>query len=311
MIEVILDASQLEAIERCPHLWFLDHHCNLTSVRTNPALSTGTFHHEINRFYYSADVKLRSDAFVETAKFAHSLSIATQMNDYFHKAGVRSIKWPAVNAEPKFHVDRSLAGLIKWREEDDTSEVIAVEKGFSTLLYEDSTRRYILEGMIDLVSIEKRMGLTVTDHKTQSRFYDKYEYNHQALNYLSFTGAEYFRYNYIGLQDNVGANTFRREIWKPAPGMINQWRKDVFGTFDEVYNILKEVETYKNIAGVNVAGLKIENMGSAFRRRRHGCQGQFGICQFHKLCEVPDGSKWKPVVLTAYKQKEQVWKAWS
>lgn len=311
MIEVILDASQLETIERCPHLWFLDHHCNLTSVRTNPALSTGTFHHEVNRFYYSAPVKQRSDAFAETAKFARNLATATQMNDYFRETGVRSIKWPAVNADPKFHADRSLAGLIKWREEDDASEVVAVEKGFSTLLYEDSTRRYILEGMIDLVSIEKRMGLTVTDHKTQSRFYDKYEYNHQALNYLSFTGANYFRYNYIGLQDEIGPNTFRREIWKPAPGMIDQWKIDIRPTFDAVYNILTQTYEVENLAKTEGQSFDVSKMGILFPRRRHGCQGQFGVCQFHKLCEVPDGSKWKPVVLTAYKQKEQIWKAWS
>lgn len=212
---------------------------------------------------------------------------------YLTSLGVKAIDAPAVRAAPKFHIDRLKAYLINNMAEDDISEIIAVEQGFSTLLYEDSDRRYILEGMIDLITIEPKTKLTVTDHKTQSRFYDKYGYNHQALNYLAFTGAEYFRYNYIGLQDKQGDNTFRRPIFKPRPGMLEQWKRDVKRTFDELAR-------YVEIGGA-----------AAFPRRRSACDTKFGVCQFHKICEEPDGSKWIPTILTAYHEKENKWRAWS
>jgi hypothetical protein len=194
-------------------------------------------------------------------------------------------------------------------EEDDMCEIIAVEKGFSTLLYESTERRYILEGTIDLVTIERSTGLTITDHKTQSRFYDKYAYNHQAMNYLSFTQADYFRYNYIGLQDKQNENTFRRPIWKCPPGMLGQWQRDVRKTFDMVHDQLIKLNWLRS--DDNYISLQPEDIG-AFARSRATCDGKFGICQFHKICEVPDNSKWQPIVIeSAYKPKEEKWKAWS
>jgi hypothetical protein len=192
--------------------------------------------------------------------------------------------------------------------EDDTSEILAVEQGFSTLLYEDEDRRYILEGVIDVLSRETQTGLTVTDHKTQSRFYDKYEYCHQALNYLSFTGADYFRYNYIGLQDKEGPNTFRRVIFKPVEGMLGQWKKDVLRTFHSLYGMIKDIG-YEDIFGASK--LVQIGMGPNFPRRRAACHTQFGNCQFHRICETPDDHPLLPNVYTAYKEKEDRWRAWS
>lgn len=185
-------------------------------------------------------------------------------------------------------------------------EIIAVEKGFSWLLYEDSTRRYILEGMIDLVSKKKPTGFTVTDHKTQSRLYDKYEYNHQALNYLNFTGASYFEYNYIGLQQESGINTFRRPIFKPAAGMLEQWKQDVKLTFDEMYSMVNNLGTR-----VVIPGSKYNPPDSLFfPRRRSSCTTQFGTCAYHKRCQVPDNSKFVQIAESAYKEKDKRWIAW-
>ena len=284
MIEVILDASQLEVVEACPYKWYLDHIQNLTTKRTNPNLSTGSFYHEVLKFYYSAGSRPLSNGLADTIRFASQHAL--------------SCKAPEVRKDPKFHLDRLRSYFITNLAEDDTSEIIAVEKGFSTLLYEDSNVRYILEGTIDLVSIERSTGLTVTDHKTQSRTYDKYEYNHQAMNYLAFTGAKYFRYNYIGLQDKQNENTFRRPIFIPSPGMLDQWKLDVRNTFDAVAKMMQDT-------GLGLPAVK------AFPRRRAACDTKFGVCQFHKICETPDNHPLLPSVYTAYKQKEERWKAWA
>lgn len=281
MLEIILDASQIEQFESCNYKWYLDQTRNLTSKQTNPALSTGTFYHEVLKRYYSSAVASPPCSAGIRKAVDYAVELAT---------GPLASQWPKVAKDPKFHLDRLKAYLINHMWEDDASKIIAVEKGFSYILFEDTERRFILEGMIDLVTIEPGTGLTVTDHKTQSRFYDKYAYNHQALNYLNFTGANYFRYNYIGLQDAINANTFRRPIFKPHPDMLEQWKKDVLKTFQRMEWCLRE---------------------AGFARSRTSCDGKFGVCQFHKICETPDDSKWIPTILTAYKEKENKWRAWS
>jgi hypothetical protein len=293
LVEITLDASQLEAFEPCPHKWYLDHKLSLTSVVTNPNLSTGTWYHEVLKFYYQTALDKKaapSENLKGTVAFAQTLIVTTEVTPELAALGVRSVDWPAVRKDPKFHLDRLKAYLIANIDWDDSLEIVAVEKGFSTILYEDAISRYILEGMIDLVAIAPKMGLVVIDHKTQSRHYGKYGYNHQALNYLSFTGASYFLYNYIGLQDSVSATTFRKELFRPYPGMLKQWREDVKNSFMEMEHYLGS---------------------SSFPRRRSACQTKFGVCQFHKLCEFPQNSPQQVVVLSHYKEKEKKWKAWA
>ena len=293
MIEVILDASQIEVFEACPRKWYYDYVLNLTTKHPNPALSTGSYYHEVLKFYYSNKLALRG-----------ALLLAQELAN-----GIQSIKWPAVAADPKFHFERIKNYLMKYRDDDEADEVIAVEQGFSTLLYEDDSRRYILEGMIDWIGNRKHMGLTIRDHKTQSRAYEKYEINHQVFNYMSFTGANYFEYNYIGLQDSIGADTFRRLIYKPHPGMLAQWRLDVKRTFDHMFTYLTDMEYFDGIseATYNKATIKAER----FPRRRAACDTKFGICQFHHICQVPDDSKFVPLVMGKYKKKDEIWRAWN
>lgn len=294
MREVILDASQIKEFETCPRKWYNDNVLNLTTVHPNEALSTGSWFHEVLKLYYSLTK--------EKPPASNHIKQAVDYAVHLATSPLEAIKWPRVRKDPKFHVDRLRAYLITHMCEDDTSEIVAVEKGFSTLLYEDIERRYILEGMIDMVSIERHLGLTVTDHKSQSRAYEKYWNNHQVFNYLSFTGASYFRYNYIGQQEKQNDQTFRRPIFKPHPGQLAQWRKDVLRTFDQMYDLLVREESMRH------SQLEID---INYPKRITSCQTKFGVCQFHKLCELPDNSEWRPVVLKAYKPKDIAWKAWS
>lgn len=295
MLEIILDASQIEAFERCPKLWYYNYVLNLEMAHPNPALSTGTYYHEILKYYYSNKLDLRG-----------ALLMAQDLAN-----GVQNAKWPTVGKEPQFHYERIKNYLIKYRDDDELDEVIAVEQGFSTLLYEDSDRRYILEGQIDWIGTRKHMGLTIRDHKTQSRAYEKYEINHQVFNYMSFTGANYFEYNYIGLQDKISDATFRRLIYRPHPGMLDQWKRDVKKTFDQMYEYKAEIADKQQDAYLSEENPDEVDVGEAFPRRRAACDGKFGICQFKHICQVPDNSQWVPLVMSKYKQKDMAWKAWN
>lgn len=283
MIEIILDASQIEVIETCPRKWYYDTILNLTTRSENPALSTGSFYHSVLEFYYrnySDPARLR-----ETFEFA--------------KSNIHTVA--SVAADPEFHLERIKQYLIRWAAEE--VEVVAVEKGFSQLLYEDSERRYILEGMIDLVYRSKGL-LWVRDHKTQSRDYDKYPYCHQALNYLLATKADYFEYNYIGLQKNIGPNTFRHsDPFKAGPGVLDQWKLDVKSVFDSVarFTVAAESHWIDTVPDERIA----------YPKQRTSCQTKFGLCQFHKICEVPETDPLFNVTLSAYKRKERKWKPWA
>lgn len=278
VVEVILDASQIETFEACEYKWHFDHERNLTTPHPNPALSTGSYFHECLKFYYSQPQPL-GNHIKPALEYARKLAIDPGHNR----------KWPEVRKDPKFYWERFRAYIFNWLHEDEQIEIIAVEKGFSYLLYEDTERRYILEGIIDLVAVKPRQGLVVIDHKTQSRFYDKYDFSHQPLNYFNFCQPDYFEYNYIGLQDNISDNTFRRDIVKYGPGVLEQWKRDVFKTFQH----FEECQRKKN-----------------YPRRRAACKGQFGLCQFHRRCEVPDDSPLVQVIESYYVQKEQKWRAW-
>lgn len=296
MMEIILDASQIETFESCPKKWFYSYVQNLTTKHPNTALSTGSWLHEALNHYYTEIQRGRSPHM----QIRHTLEYARSLTE-----GNAGRRWPRVRAEPQFHLERLKAYLFHWLNEDSNMEVIAVEKGFSYLLYEDDDRRYILEGMIDLVTHKPRMGLTVTDHKTQSRAYEKYFYNHQAMNYLIATGAAYFEYDYIGWQKEINENTFDRPIWAAPPDILDQWKLDVRLVFDQMYNMRYRPEYGKYQLGEDM------RVGD-FPRRRNSCQTKFGICEFHSICQVPDSSSWQPVVIQSkYTQKDERWKAWS
>lgn len=295
MIEVILDASQLEVVEKCPYNWFLSYIKHLEVAHPNRALSTGSFFHEALKFYYEKGQPL-SNHIRDTLLYAKELALGPQRN-----------KWPEVAKDPKFFLVRLKEYLYRWLPEDEGIELIGVEKGFSWLLYEDANYRFIAEGMIDLVSRKNATGLTVTDHKTQSRYYEKYEFNHQVLNYLSFTKANYFEYDYIGLQDKVGINTFFRPIFKAPDGMCEQWKEDVIHTFYDVGNMLRNWDDYCKDTPVG----EDKHPSFFFPRKRSACTTQFGTCQFHKICQVHDNSKFQIATFSHYKEKDQQWKAWS
>jgi hypothetical protein len=101
------------------------------------------------------------------------------------------------------------------------------------------------------------------------------------------------------LQKEINKETFRRELYKPHPGMLEQWKTDIMRVFDEMNNYI-----------ITHAVEKPTYVEKAFPRRRTNCQTKFGVCQFHHICSVPDTSKFQNSVRQKYTQKEEKWQAW-
>lgn len=311
MIEIILDASQLETFETCPRKWYYSYKQNLIPNVAHRAFGIGSYYHEVLALYYSLplgplhynNIPESKDiykhqlakygvisSFAERIRATIDFSINTEL---LNKFGIKDLD------EQKFHRRRIFDYLSKYEDEDQAIEVIAVEQGFSWLLYEDSSRRYILEGKIDFVGKGRPYDLFVMDHKTQSRFDDRWEMNHQVMNYMSFTKANYFIYNYIGLQEKLPINGMRRMIYKPHPGMLEQWQKEVKETFDQMFHyiLMNSIVNKEN--------------DICYPRRRAACDAsKYGLCAYHKLCSVPDESPFKLTVFSGYKEKEEKWSAW-
>lgn len=287
MIEIILDASQIEIFEACPRKWYYSYVLNLVPHVPYSPFDIGSYYHECLRHYYTS---LRTYRNSSAILFQSIINFAKDDN-LFTKYNINGME------NRLFHIKRLISYLNKYEDEDYTMDIIAIEQGFSYLLYEDNNRRYILEGKIDLVYNDPITKLTVMDHKTQARKSDRWEFNHQVCNYLNFTKANYFVYNYIGLQDSLPKDGLRREIYKPAEGMLDQWLTEVKLTFDQMYDYL-------------INGTKPDEYDMP--RRRSACDSsKYGLCQYHKLCSVPDGSQWVEVVKSAYKEKDEVWRPWS
>lgn len=319
MIEIILDASQLEVFEACPRKWYYSYIRNLVPIKSHQSFNIGSYYHEVFALFYSLplgpshykDLPITKDLWKTwLAKIGIEKDFNTRLKiavDFAaHDALLKKYNIRDLDAQ-KFHRKRIVDYLYKWISEDEQTEVIAVEQGFTWLLYEDSGRRFLLEGKIDFVGRNNKYGLFVMDHKTQSRFDDRFEFNHQVCNYMSHTKANYFVYNYIGLQDKLPKEGLRRIIYKPHPGMLDQWKFEVMQTFQQMYHYrdqLAEHEDYRIYLEI------FENL--VYPRRRAACDAsKYGLCAYHKLCSVPDDSKWVKVVESAYKEKDEKWRAWT
>jgi hypothetical protein len=162
------------------------------------------------------------------------------------------------------------AYALNWKGRD--WEPIAVEKGFSKIIYEDDENLFVWEGRPDLVAKEPHSGpdlvtpingeLIVCDHKTQGRANSIYQFNNQSRGYLWATGATKFAYNYITFTKTA---QFRREVFPFTPAQIEDWRQS----------------TIEWLFRVKEAKLKAKFLPS------WNCSTIYGPCEFHRICEQP------------------------
>lgn len=171
--------------------------------------------------------------------------------------------------DDRVHIATRLMGYFnKYRTEK--YKIIAVEKGFTKTIYEDSNVLFVYSGKPDVVMDFGAPFYTgPMDHKSEGRKNDLYEFNNQMLGYCWSTNAHFGMYNYIGLQkDAKDGDVFRREPFIFTKGQIEQWKNDTIGWFFRAMQ-----------AQVNRRFLRSWN-----------CQGQYGVCEMHTICEAPTAS---------------------
>jgi len=144
----------------------------------------------------------------------------------------------------------------------DWKDILAVERGFSKLLYEDENNLFVYEGRPDLICKGRNQKIGI-DHKHQSMKYSIYEHNNQAIGYCWGLELDHFIYNYIKFTKD---DWFRRTVHKFTPSQIDQWKND---TIEWFFRIKRSISN------------------RSFIRNRSACQSKFGICEYHEICEQP------------------------
>lgn len=146
--------------------------------------------------------------------------------------------------------------------------VIGVEVPFSIILYEDAEKIFILEGRIDLLSVNAA-GPVFIDHKTQGKVSNLYERKIQFLCYALATGYEQGAINYFGLQQKYVEGVSLRQKFFHIP-------KSYVAMFKEY--LISEV--YSKIYAAHTTGY--------FSRNLNSCSGpdEKRPCEFSQICEM-------------------------
>ena len=171
----------------------------------------------------------------------------------------------------------------------ESYRIVAVEKGFSKILYEDDYVLYIYEGKPDLVvDFGHNLGIGPIDHKSESMKREIYPFNNQIMGYCWAMESKIAMYNYIGLQNNSqDGEVLRRTTLTFSESQIEQWRQD---TIQWYHRILKSINSRTFIRSWN-------------------CQSMYSICQFSDVCEMPTENGKLVKIKNLFKEREP-YKSW-
>lgn len=289
-----LDASQFKQYMTCSQSWYYSYQENLRLQTTDTeAMDKGTLVHNLMDIYYNL---------IAQSPNCNKNDAAEGAIEFFKKSKVvESMGFP--QDTEKFIVARFAQYLFFYGNNDFTpilaGGVPSVELGFSKILYENDDVCFIVEGRIDLIA---RLGdqLVFIDHKTESQAGDLYSYKPQFRTYAWATGLKYGGVNYFGMQKEVGAKTFRRQIIEFPEHIVEEWRLKMLSIFWEISISFQD----KDLCDT-------KNIEYKYRRNLASCAGPYEKhpCQFTHLCETKDNEMRENIKQFKYKVSEP-WQPW-
>jgi PD-(D/E)XK nuclease superfamily len=194
------------------------------------------------------------------------------------------------NEDDALHIASRLMGYFsKYREEN--LPVIAVEKGFSKILYEDSHVLFVYSGRPDLVVDygTPGPGIGPMDHKSESRENDIFYFNNQFIGYCWAINAHYGQVNYIGLQkDKKDNEVLRRTSFSFTTAQIERWRND---TIEWYHKVLWARRNKKFLRSWN-------------------CSGKYGTCLYSSLCTSGSRNEELIKIKRDFRKLDQPYKSW-
>jgi len=251
-VNIVMDMSQYDLFLLCNQRFYNSHKLHKGLPTKAAQLDRGTLVHVGAEFYYEG------------------IRQGMQYQDCVNTA-LMKIKEASVissDLEPE-QVNRVIEVMEEyfdhWRFQDQTFQIIEVEKSFLKLLYEDDEVRIHLAGKIDLLISDNRYTNKPMDHKSRDKRHPVPRLSNQFRCYCWATESNYLEINYIGFQTSLKAEEkFIRTPFTVDPFKIEQWKSNV------VHNIFKYLEC-------EATGIWPMNETS--------CDKYFRECEFMDVCD--------------------------
>lgn len=201
--------------------------------------------------------------------------------------------------DPRLQTDFSLLLIQKFTEycnyyRDDNIIPVAIEQGFSRVIYQDKHHLFIYEGRPDFIGYSRKdhlKKLFARDHKTESIRKDLLQFNNQFMGYCWYLKSLIFEVDYIGLQKSrEPKDAFKRSILVYSPRQIREWRQNTIAWF---FRILECREQYRNI---------LKSLSS--------CNSKYGRCKFYDVCNASSPTKRERILTEKFTIREEPWSAW-
>ena len=192
------------------------------------------------------------------------------------------------------HIATRLKGYFnKYRSEP--YKVIAVEQGFSKILFEDENVKFIYSGRPDLVvDFGNGAGIGPIDHKSESQKRDLREFQNQFIGYCWGLGVNTGMINYIGLQPRP-KNTreemlevLRRSAFTFSNDQIRRWLED---TTAWCHRIMRAIVNQKYLRSWN-------------------CDGMYSRCLYYSICSSRNPAEELINIKTNYERNLEPYRSW-
>jgi len=272
-ITLSADNSQIKMYTKCPYEWYLSKICNLQKKGPiNKNLDKGSIFHCLLDFYY------KRIALGESRSAAYQSSVHLFQQGYKEKL----IPTDLTKEELLFLLDRFYAYHSYWSLNNDYRPAVIdgvpqVEIGFSVPLLDNATCLYVSAGFF-------------VDHKSQSRTYEYYNFDSQWLTYGLAVGCTKCVTNYVGLQQKIDQNTFRRVANTFSLEKLLQYKQYLIDTF---HRMAYDLQRRK------------------FRKEFTACARDWGkVCQYADIDEQTDPEGQLITINTFYTTEKERFEPW-
>lgn len=271
---LILDSQQLSGIQSCEYYFDLNFNQQLVPNIERAAFSRGKIIHDLFYLFYKSKIN------------RHPYQYCVQKGLSFLKLKSKSI--------PQ---DEWLLLLRKYSEyctyyRGEQFKPLAVEKGFSKLLYEDLHYQFIYEGRIDLVAkFPSEKYPSWIDHKSESQKEDVNTHSNQFIGYSWALGCTNGIINYIGMQTSKPPNeAFRRTIVTHRKDIISNWVNDTIKWYFKLANCV---------------------ISKQWLKQRSNCKHyKCSLCIYFDICNQTNPNAKRVIIQKDFKVRETPWKAW-
>lgn len=212
-IQIALDATMLDTFVSCPMKFNYRFNLNKAAPGKAVPLDRGDLIHKGLEPYYEGLMNKKS--------FEESLDDAIKA---FNLTATESELEPD---KITFIRKTLIENINYWRAKDQYFEILAVEKSFAYVLYEDSYMRIVMIGKIDLLVNEGRYENLPYDHKSYERDYPVGRKTNQFCNYANAVQSNYLIVNRVGLQTSYPPEKKHKRIpLSYDPIFLEQWKNN-------------------------------------------------------------------------------------